>query len=408
MAAEDDLRRLLERLAEFGARGDGGVDRLAFSATYEEATAWLTAEMRLIGMTVRRDAAGNVIGRMGAGQAPAVVIGSHIDTVPAGGRFDGALGVMAALVVARRLAPSVGEFKRALEVISFADEEGTFGLTLGSRAMAGQLAESDVEAATDRSGRKLSDAMTSIGLDPARITEASRPARDFAAYLELHIEQGPVLEASATDIGAVEAIVGIDVMEIILRGQANHSGTTPAERRRDALRAAAEAMVECQAARHGATTLNFGSIAVRPGAVNIVPAEVTLTQEIRSGDAAEIARLKEICAARFAEAARRNGVTIEARLVSHDEPTPMAPELVGAVEREAKRLGLSVRRMVSGAGHDAQYLARLCPAVMIFVPSVGGISHSPKELSTWEQCAEGVDVLTAISAGLLGLALAES
>jgi N-carbamoyl-L-amino-acid hydrolase len=403
MSVAGERQGLLTELARFGGQGDGSVDRPAFSPVYEDATRWLMNEMRSIGMSVRRDGAGNIIGRLRAAQAPAVVIGSHIDTVPAGGRFDGALGVMAGLAVARRLASRVADFKRALEVVSFADEEGTFGLTFGSRAMAGSLTQAEIETACDRAGRKLTDALTEVGLDPDGIMQAARPAGDFEAYLELHIEQGPVLEVEGIDIGAVEAIVGIDVVEVTLTGEANHSGTTPPAMRRDALRAAAEAMAACHAARAGAVTLNFGALTVRPGAINIVPAEVRLTQELRASDATAIAALKQACAAHFTAAATRNGVRLSTRAVSTDPPARMAPELVASIAQEARRFGYSVKRVTSGAGHDAQCPAAVCPAAMIFVPSIGGISHSPKELSTWEQCGKGAEVLTAMAARLLGL-----
>ncbi len=403
MTIARELEKLLTELAQFGSRGGSGIDRPAFSPIYEEALKWVAGEMLSIGMSVRRDAAGNLIGRMGAAQAPAVVIGSHIDTVPSGGRFDGALGVMAGLAAARRLAPHRDEFKRALEVVSFADEEGTFGLTFGSRAMAGCLSQSEIEGAANRAGRKLVDALAELGLDPGKVLSAARPPGDFEAYLELHIEQGPVLEGKGIDIGAVEAIAGIDTVEVTLTGEANHSGTTPATQRRDALRAAAEAMVACHTARPVNATLNFGALTVRPGATNIVPAEVTLTQEIRSSDHSANSQFRERCGTLFSEAAGRNGVTMAMRPVSTDVPARMAPALVSAVAQAAQRLGHSVHRMPSGAGHDAQYMAALCPAVMIFVPSVGGISHSPRELSTWESCGKGAEVLTAVAAELLGV-----
>ncbi|MFO1172675.1 MAG: Zn-dependent hydrolase [Hyphomicrobiaceae bacterium] len=396
-----DVQDLLDRLSRFGGRTDGGVDRPAFSPIYEEAVRWLTAEMQARGLAVRRDQAGNVIGRLGPADAPAVVIGSHIDTVPSGGRFDGALGVMAGLAVAKRMAPRIAEAKRALEVVAFADEEGTFGLTFGSRAMTGSLTAAELAGARNRTGLKLTEALQAIGCDPARIGEARRSGAEIAAYLELHIEQGPVLESAGLDIGAVEAIVGIDIVEIVLEGEANHSGTTPMEVRRDALKVAAEAMTACHAARRGATTLNFGSLTVAPGAINIVPARVTLTQEIRSADASEILALKQRCAEIFKEASVRSGVTLTTRQVSIDPPALMDPALASMVERQADRLGLTHRRMPSGAGHDAQCLAELAPAVMIFVPSIGGISHNPKELSTPEQCAKGCDVLAAVAETLL-------
>lgn len=401
MPLTHDVQDLLDRLSRFGGRADGGVDRSAFSPVYEDSVRWLKAEMQARGLSVRRDQAGNVIGRMGPAEAPAVVIGSHVDTVPSGGRFDGALGVMAGLAVAKRLAPRIAEAKRALEVVAFADEEGTFGLTFGSRAMAGSLTGAEFDGARNRSGLALTEALRGIGCDPARIGEARRSQAEISAYLELHIEQGPVLETEGLDIGAVEAIVGIDIVEIVLEGEANHSGTTPMALRRDALKAAAEAMTACHVARQGATTLNFGSLTVSPGAINIVPARVTLTQEIRSADQSATSALKHRCGDIFKAASLRCGVALTTRQVSIDPPALMDPGLVANVEAQAKRLGLTYRRMPSGAGHDAQCLAEIAPAIMIFVPSIGGISHNPKEFSTPEQCAKGTDVLAAVAEALL-------
>lgn len=403
LAAEQLLADLAE-LAQFGANADGSLTRPAFSPAYRAAVVWLMERMRAAGLSIRVDAAGNVIGRLGP-DGPAVVCGSHIDTVPNGGRFDGALGVLAGLAAARTIAPRAKRMTRALEVIAFTDEEGAFLSLLGSRAMTGAITEEEIAEAS-HGGQRLADAMRQAGLDSELCISARRPKSDFAAYLELHIEQGPRLEAEGISIGVVENICGIDVVEHGLTGQANHSGTTPARYKRDALRAAVGAMERCYGLLgNGAVgSLNFGSLQVAPGAVNVVPGEVRVIQEIRASSASEIAVLKDRCAAMFAEAVCAGKIEVASRNVSFDAPAAMSEPMMSRISRHAAWLGLTHVRMPSGAGHDAQSFAGLCETGMIFVPSVGGVSHSPAEFTRADEIAHGLGLLTSCICDLVGIA----
>lgn len=401
-AAEQLLADLAE-LAQFGAGAESSITRPAFSPAYRAAVIWLMERMRVAGLSFRIDAAGNVIGRVGP-DGPAVVCGSHIDTVPNGGRFDGALGVLAGLAAARMIAPQAKRMTRALEIIAFADEEGAFLSLLGSRAMAGAISEKEIAEAS-HGGQRLADAMRQAGLDPELCISARRPKSDFAAYIELHIEQGPRLEAEGVSIGVVEAIHGIDVVEHTLTGQANHSGTTPARCKRDALRAAVNAMARCYGLQNNGAvgSLNFGSLQAAPGAANVVPGKVRVIQEIRASSAWEIVSLKDQCAAIFAEATSDAQVDLASRNISFDAPAAMSELMMSRIARHATALGLTHVRMPSGAGHDAQSFANLCETGMIFVPSVGGVSHSPAEFTEADEIANGLRLLTSCICDLAGI-----
>lgn len=392
----------LETLAGFGAvpaSEGGGVTRPAFSPEERAAANWLMGRMREAGLAARIDAAGNVIGRLGPEGAPAVVCGSHIDSVPNGGRLDGALGVLAGLEAARGFAERGAPGALALEIVAFADEEGAHLSLLGARAFAGDPAlPRDIESASARDGRPLADLMRAVGLDPAGIGQAARRPEEIAAYLELHIEQGPALEASGARIGVVESIVGVRTAELLFTGAAAHAGTTPAALRRDALRAAAETMVEAYRAIEAefpdTLRLTFGRLELAPGAANVVPRLVRLTQEIRAGDAETIQAADARIAAVAAEIGARRGVAAERRVIGEDPPARMAPRVVAAVETACADCGAAFQRMQSGAGHDAQVMAGLCEAGMIFTPSKGGVSHRPDEATDAADIALGAEVLS--------------
>ncbi len=391
------IRDDLLALARFGAVGTG-VDRPSFSSAYRNAVDWLGERMRAAGLAVREDAAGNLIGRLGPCEGPAVVSGSHIDSVPNGGIYDGTLGVLAALEVARSLDEGGVTLERAYEVIAFADEEGAYLGELGCRAMIGDLAFDALELLRGRDGQLLIDAMRVYGLDARRIGEAARPPTDFAAYVELHIEQGPVLEHRRVDIGVVTGIVGIQVSQLDFVGQANHAGTTPLPLRRDAFRAAAESVTqvferlqaEFSPDRHRVT---YGAAEVAPGAQNVVPARVRLTQEIRAETPAEIDALCAMTRAVSQDVAARRGVSVEVRQVSFDAPASMSDRMIKRVEGAAADSGYRSLRMPSGAGHDAQVMARVTDTGMIFIPSSDGVSHNPDESSTDDQIERGAEVL---------------
>lgn len=393
------LLRDLEALSAFGALEGGGMDRPPFSVACRDAEAWLRDRMRAAGLAVRTDAAGNVFGRLGPETGPAVLCGSHVDTVPNGGRFDGALGVVAALECARILAEREIPLARALEVCSFTDEEGSYVSLLGSRAITGGLEPDEIERSVGRTGERASDAMRRCGLDPARLPEARRPASEIAAYLELHIEQGPVLGHANADIGVVTGLVGIETLRLTFSGAARHAGTTPFDARRDALRGAAAAITECldrmEDGAWGAHDyrLNFGAIEVAPGVSNVVPGEARVTCELR---AAEATRMTEIGCRVWAACEReagRLGLSLMLEAMSYDLPASMDDGLQDLIEASAAELGLTSLRLPSGAGHDAQALAAIAPSGMIFIPSQGGVSHHPDEFSTDEQVVKGANVL---------------
>ena len=394
----------IEALARIGALDKGGVDRPAFSSQYRAAIEWLTARMQNAGLRVHQDPAGNLIGRLGS-EGPAIVCGSHVDSVPSGGILDGALGVLAAIECVRAFRKSGVNLLRPLEVVAFADEEGAYLSLFGSRAMAGTLDMTEVKAAIGRDGRRLTDALAEYGLEPDRINQAIRPRGDVAGYLELHIEQGPVLEWAETPIGIVQSIVGIHEAEIRFTGLANHAGTTPMELRRDALRAASETMVEAYRAFEAECAsdmrLTFGAISNHPNAKNVIPGFVRLTQEIRGIDIDLMDNLFKRCRGIASEVAESRKVAVTCEILSCDPPTTMDASVQQRIAEACSALGYGYRKMPSGAGHDAQVFAPLCPTGMIFIPSEGGVSHNAVERTSPDLIAKGLDVFCLVLQGWL-------
>jgi N-carbamoyl-L-amino-acid hydrolase len=349
--------------------------------------------MEEAGLAVRLDPAGNIIGRR-EGSEPgrgALVLGSHIDTVPQGGRFDGAVGVLTALEVATALEELGVRTRHPIEVVSFSDEEG--GL-LGSRAWAGALTEADHQRRYG--GLSLAEALRSLGLDPDRLAEARRAPEEIAAYLEVHIEQGRLLEREGLRIGVVEGIVALDEYEITVTGQANHAGTTRMSDRFDPMAAAARMVVDGREQVRilgGDLVATVGRIEAVPGAPNVIPGRVVFTLDIRDPSRlildATVAGLQE----RFARIAAEEGVAVAWRTLSSIPPAPADPTVLAALRESVEAYGYPYRVMPSGAGHDAQSVARLAPMGMLFVPSLGGISHSPAEATRFEDIAAGGDVL---------------
>lgn len=396
----------LDRLAGFGADPGGGVTRIAFSEAERAAADWLRRRMREAGLVARIDAAGNVIGRLGPEDWPAVVCGSHIDSVPNGGRLDGALGVLAGLEAARGVAERGLPGGTALEIVAFSDEEGAHLSLLGARAFVGDpTLAADIAAARGRDGRPLAETLRGAGLDPDRLDVAARKPGEIAAYLELHIEQGPVLEHLNVPIGIVDSIVGVRTGAFVFEGAAAHAGTTPFALRRDALRAAAETIAEAldtaETDGGGDLRLTYGRLEIAPGAANVVPARVRLTEEIRAGSDAAIEATHRRTLAIAEAAGARHGVMPSYRQIGADPPAAMAPRVIAAIEAACADLGVASHRTPSGAGHDAQMLATLCDAGMIFVPSRGGVSHTPDEATDPDDIALGAEVLSATLARLL-------
>lgn len=387
----------LRTLARIGRQPSGGLCRRAFSPEYGDAARWLVERMVQAGLAARIDAVGNVVGRLGPPQAPALVSGSHIDTVPDGGWLDGAYGVLAALECARALRETNASLRHGFEVMALVDEEGAYSSLLGSRAITGAVSREEIATARDLNGIALEAAMRQRGLDPERFAEARRPPSDFLAYVELHIEQGPVLEQRGIEIGVVEGIVGILVVEYQFTGSADHAGTTPIEMRRDALRCAAEFISESYAQlplpSRRDLRFTFGAIEVLPGASNVVPRSARVIQEIRSLDAGAIEELFDASRKIAEGAAAKLHIHLATRRVSHTAPATMDEGVMAAVEAACAEARVSCARMPSGAGHDAQSFARCCPAGMIFVPSQRGASHRPDEQTAEADLARGADIL---------------
>ena len=389
------LRSRLERLAEAGARADGGVDRLALTDADGQGRDLVVGWMRALGLDVAIDAIGNVVGvRRGAEDGAPVMMGSHIDTVRTGGRYDGALGVLAGLEVVETLADAGVVTRRPLAVAFFTNEEGArFQPDMfGSLVFTGALPLETALATVGVDGAVAGEALQRIGY----AGEAPVGKPKLHAYVELHVEQGPTLEAEGFTIGAVEGVQGISWTELTLTGQSNHAGTTPMRMRRDAGYVAAEiAAFARRLARDlgGNQVATVGALTLSPNLVNVVAERAVMTVDLRNTDNAQLIEAERRLAAFAAETAAAEGVTVERRTLARFDPVAFAKPLVARVEAIAREFDLPVKRLPSGAGHDAQMLAAVCPTCMIFVPSAGGISHNVEEYTAPEHCAAGADVL---------------
>jgi hydantoinase/carbamoylase family amidase len=379
----------IEAAAQIGADG-GGVSRFAWTPELAQVNDWFVGKLEELGLEAEVDPAGNVLGRWNAGEGKAVLVGSHLDTVPRGGRYDGALGVLAALDVVRRLKAEGVEPARPLWVVSFNDEEGSRFQTgmLGSRAFCGEL---DLD---DWRHRGVADAMAGAGFDFERLPEA-RGIDEVGAYLELHIEQGPVLERSGEDLGIVTAITGLLGFRAKLTGAANHAGTTPMDVRRDALAGAARIVLELREEARGRDdmTANVGKLEVGPGGFNVIPGLAELTIDVRSPTAEGFERAEAFVRDTVARVAAGEELGVEIWPTHRKPPVALDEGLQDALVQAAVAEGACYRRMPSGAGHDAMVLAHHVPAAMLFVPSRAGISHSPDEYTRPEECELGARVL---------------
>ena len=390
----DRLSRTLTDLARFGATPEGGVSRLAYSDADLAAREWVATLMGDAGLEVSIDFAGNLIGRRAGSDPdlPPLLLGSHIDSVPAGGNYDGQVGSMAALEIATTLADAGRRTRHALEFVIWANEEG--GKT-GSRAISGEVnpAELDVQTA---SGFAIGEGTLRIGGDLSRLEEARREPGSLTAYFELHIEQGFVLDRAGIDIGVVEGIVGIKRWNVTVEGFANHAGTTPMDQRQDAMVSAArmiEAVNRVALSTPGRQVATVGRLSVEPDAPNVIPGRVTFSLEIRDLEMPKIDQVFETIRGEITALAEGAGTSVTLEQFYTSRAAPTALQLRDVIEAEAVRLDLTTLRMPSGAGHDAQSIALLGPVGMIFVPSMDGISHSPLEMTPPEQITAGANVL---------------
>jgi N-carbamoyl-L-amino-acid hydrolase len=389
------LERRIHELARFGANPGGGVSRVAFSDADIEAREYIVSLMRGAGLEVQIDAAGNIVGRR-AGTDPAlpvIMTGSHIDSVPQGGNYDGDVGVLGAIEVAEQLREHNVATRHPFEFVVFTDEEGG---VVGSKAIADGVGPKTLDVMS-HSGLTIRDGIRAVGGDPARLLEARRAPGSVAAFVELHIEQGAILDEEDIDIGVVEGIVGIRWWDVTVQGMANHAGTTPMNRRRDALLAASElvlAVNQVATTMPGRQVATVGRIRAEPGAPNVIPGRVEMSLEIRDLAVEKMEAVDEAVEAQAKRIATARGVSIGFHEVDVEvTPAPTDERLRKVIEAAAASLDLSHRRLPSGAGHDAQDIAHIAPIAMIFVPSKDGVSHAPQEYTAPADIENGVNVL---------------
>jgi beta-ureidopropionase / N-carbamoyl-L-amino-acid hydrolase len=402
-----DKRRLLRDLnaiSRIGIGDHGGVTRLVFSIKELRSRQLLIHLMRQAGLTIHIDRIGNIFGRLNgeSGRGPTLLVGSHLDTVLHGGKFDGTMGVMAAVEVVRTLKENKVKLSSPVEVVSFVGEESSrFGYsTLGSSLVAGEVRGGDLNNAVDAQGTKLEDVLASMGIHRRNLRSLRRDPSTVKAYLELHIEQGPILEAKKKPIGVVTSIAAPTRFKLLLTGQADHSGTTPMEMRRDALVAASEVIVAVEAIcrrysrmEKGRVVGTVGAMKIEPGVINAIPGRAELSIDIRSITAASKKRAVRLVQRKIRDIARRREIRADILPIREEDPVPLDTRLVHLLQECCETRSIPYEVMPSGAGHDAMQMAKIAPAAMLFIPSRRGISHSPLEWSDPEDICRGTQLL---------------
>ena len=402
-----DKRRLMRDLNAIGRIGigdHGSVTRLVFSIKELRSRQVLIHLMRQAGLKIHVDAIGNIFGRLDGAdpKAPALLAGSHLDTVIHGGKYDGPVGVIGALEAVRTIRENKITLRAPLEVVCFIGEESSrFGFsTLGSSLVAGEVHPKDLTNAVDAQGTKLADVLSSLGISPRNLSRLARDPKSMKAYLELHIEQGPILEAKAKRIGLVTSIAAPSRFKVIFTGQADHSGTTPMEMRKDALVAAAQLIeyVEkiCRkfsSMEKGRVVGTVGAMKIEPGVINAVPGRAELSIDIRSTSAPAKDKVARLVKQRGAAIARDRGIAIEVLNIRAEDPVPLDKRLLRVTRQLCDEKAIDYEIMPSGAGHDAMQMAKITPAGMIFIPSRRGISHNPLEWTDPDDIALGAQLL---------------
>jgi N-carbamoyl-L-amino-acid hydrolase len=390
------LKSDLEELGRIGRDAVGGVSRPSFSPADLEARRWLRARIEAAGLAYRQDGAGNQFGRM-EGHGKTVMAGSHIDTVLNGGMFDGAAGVLAALECLRTIREKNVAVTKPLEVASFTDEEGNLvGDFLGSRAFMGLLDKDEIMNGRTAFGRPLREVLkgTEFTVEGILGAGAARPALE--AYLELHIEQGPVLDEEGVPVGIVERIAGKHYRRCSFIGQAAHAGTTPLELRQDAFLGLADFALRATqhvATKHYGSMVTIGQAVLQPGVFSVVPSRADFSFEFRSADGATLKTLEQELFAIAEDVASTRGLGFASQLVDETTPVAVAPRLMALMEEEGRALDYRMMRITSGAGHDAQIIASASDAGMIFIPCADGVSHSPLERIDWDDLEKGANLL---------------
>ena len=398
------LLRDLNAMSRIGIGDHGSVTRLVFSIKELRSRQFLIHLMRQAGLQIHIDRIGNIFGRLNGTnpKAPAVLAGSHLDTVLHGGKFDGTMGVIGALEAVRTLKEQKVTLRSPVEVVCFVGEESSrFGYsTLGSSLVAGEVHGADLSNAADAQGTKLEDILSSLGIYRSNLRSMRRDPASVKAYLELHIEQGPILEAKKKPIGVVTSIAAPTRFRVVFTGQADHSGTTPMEMRKDALVAASEVIVAVEKISRrysrmekGRVVGTVGAMKIEPGVINAIPGKAELSVDIRSITASAKNRVVRLVQAKIREIARRRHVQIAILPIREENPVPLDKRLVHLLKECCEAKGIAYEVMPSGAGHDAMQMAKITPSGMLFIPSRRGISHSPLEWSDPEDICLGTQLL---------------
>ncbi len=397
----------LMETARFGGTARGGIRRLAATEEDRQVRDWFGAACSALGMSVTVDAVGNMFARRGGRRAdlPPLLVGSHLDTQPTGGKFDGVLGVLAALEAMRTLVAAGYETNAPIEIVNWTDEEGSrfSPAMMGSGVFAGVFTPEEALATADREGVTLGEALQAIGYRGA----APAAARPLSGYLELHIEQGPILEMEACEIGVVQGVQAMRWYDVAFTGQDAHTGATPMKGRKDALIGAARFTLAVQGVAQAYApdaVATVGTLDVKPNSRNVVPGEVITSVDARHPDDATLDRMEADILAQAEAIAAELGLGLSHRRIWLQPAVKFDPRLIGCVREAAAANGYSTRDITSGAGHDAAYVARIAPSVMIFTPCAGGVSHNEAESIRFEDAARGgqvlLDALLAFDAGL--------
>lgn len=399
MISKDRLEQRIETLAKIGKTKDGGVSRIALTHEYRQGLNLISNWMKEAGMTVRLDQAGNLIGRKEGtdSELKAVAMGSHIDSVDNGGKYDGTVGVIAGIEVVQHLKEEGIANKRPIEVIAFCEEEGSrfqSGGVFGSRAMTGKLTKEDLEV-TDKNGESRYEVLKKFGLDPENIDKAIRNKDEFELYLELHIEQGPILIREDTPIGIVTAITGLSLTEVTFEGESNHVGATPMDIRYDALLGACETALAVEEIVNdigGDAVGTAATMDVEPSQVNIIPGKVTTVIDIRDTDLERRESILNTLEKRIKEICKRRKLKYKISTKLKAKPAHSAPHIIETLRNKSQKLGIKTFEMPSGGGHDAQLMAEITDMGMIFVRSENG-SHNPKEFASVDDIKLGVELM---------------
>ena len=395
------IQKDIETLAQFSCVEGIGCTRFTYTKEFAQARDYIISEMKAAGLTVREDAVGTVIGRLEGKNpnAPILMTGSHFDTVKTGGRFDGPAGVTAALETARTLHDEGFVPECPIEFVALPEEEGARfgGGLMGSRAMCGKLTQAEVDTYKDWDGVTIAEAMKGYGLDPTKIAEAKRTPSEIGTFIELHIEQGPILENNRTDVGIVEAIVGLRCFNVTVTGRSDHAGTTPLNMRADTMLATAKAIVagtEKAKELNDGTVVTFGRVETIPGAFNIVAKETNFNIDCRSRGIESVNTVIDVIRTSLERRVAENpGLSFEMEEKTSALPVQMKAEVQELLEKHAAELNISTRKMLSGAGHDAMIMGALCDVAMVFVPSKDGRSHVPEEWTDYADLQKGVELV---------------